>query len=233
MAIKPNLELKIGLFAFIGLVILTLAIFSISEIYIFRPGYSIKVKFSFASGIDVGASVRVAGIQVGEISKIDLSYDKAQAQADIILTVWLNENVQLPRDSVAYVNVLGLIGETYLEIIPGEDYRHLLKDTDVLVGRDPLSTETLMESVHKVTESFNTVLGSVDEVLDDETKEALREAIYNFRDVSASVKVITGRLERGEGKLGSWLKARKSTLRKSKSKSRSPKAEPSQPKQNF
>lgn len=231
MASKVNLELKVGIFAFIGLVVLTLAVFSISEIHIFRPAYSIKICFSFASGIDVGAAVRVAGIEVGEIEDIELSYDKDNGRAKIVFQVWLDEEVRIPRDSRAYVNVLGLLGESYLEIIPGKDYTHLLKEGDMLQGRDPFSSETLMEIAHKVATRLDTVLGSVDEVLDAEIKEALKEAIHNFRDFSESLKVITGRLERGEGKLGAWLKPRKKRSSKSKSKSQEPKV--SQPKQNF
>ena len=232
MAGKLNLELKVGIFAFIALIILALAIFSISEIYIFRPGYHVKIYFSFASGIDAGAVVRVAGIGAGEVKDIDLSYDKNKGKAKVTLTVWLDKSIKIPRDSQAYVNVLGLIGETYLEIIPGQDYAHLLKEGDMLRGRDPLSTETMMEVVQKLGEGFENVSGSVDEVLDEETRIALKETIHNFRDFSESLKVITGRLERGEGKLGAWLKPKKARSTTEKT----PKTEGrnlSQPKQNF
>lgn len=232
MAGKLNLELKVGIFAFIALIILALAIFSISEIYIFRPGYHVKIYFSFVSGIDAGAVVRVAGIGAGEVKDIDLSYDKNKGKAKVTLTIWLDKSIKIPRDSQAYVNVLGLIGETYLEIIPGQDYAHLLKEGDILRGRDPLSTETMMEVVQKLGEGFENVLGSVDEVLDEETRIALKETIHNFRDFSDSLKVITGRLERGEGKLGAWLKPKKvrSTTKK---EPQSEDRDLSQPKQNF
>lgn len=274
MADKLNLELKVGIFAFIGLTILALAIFSISEIYIFRPGYHVKITFGFASGIDLGAVVRVAGIEAGEVRDVKVSYDKDKGEAKVTLLVWLNRNVKVPRDSTAYVSVLGLIGETYLEIVPGEDYAHLLKDGDALVGRDPFSTETLMEVAHKVAANFDSILGSVDEVFDEEakaslkrairdfdaslelmlrvaekfdgvldavnevfdeeTKAALQETIHNFRDISASVKVIAGRLERGEGKLGAWLKPKRSYKKESKPKESEPEeTQSAQPKQNF
>lgn len=226
---KMNLELKVGIFAFIGLVILTWVVFSISEIYIFSPGYQIQVVFNFASGIAVGAPVRVAGIQAGEVRDIKMNYE--QDQTKIILSVWLDEGVQVPADSHAYVNILGLIGDTYLEIIPGEDYAHLLKDGDALIGRNPLSTESMMEAVYKVADDFDNVLGSIDEVLDGETKLALKETIHNLRDFSNNLKVISGRLERGEGKLGAWLKVRK----KSEAQ-RSPESKDKatgEPKQNF
>jgi len=211
MAGKSNLELKVGLFAFIALVILTLTVFSITDINILRPGYEIKVCFSFASGIDTGASVRVAGIDVGEVKNIKLMN---KGENRIILSVWLDREVTIPRDSQAYVNVLGLIGETYLEIVPGEDYTCLLKAGDVLTGRDPLSTETLMEVVHKVGINVDSVLGSLNEVLDEQTTDDLKETVHNFREFSENMKIITGRLQRGEGKLGRWLAPKKKRERK-------------------
>ncbi|MFC1631880.1 MlaD family protein [Candidatus Omnitrophota bacterium] len=204
-----GLELKVGVFAFIGLIVLTWAVFSISEIYIFSPGYLINVEFNFASGIDVGAPVRVAGVQSGEVKAIEMQYDPISQTDKIVLSVWLNQGVKVPADSRAYVNMLGLIGEVYLEVIPGEDYANLLQQGSLLVGRDPFSTETMMEAVHKVADSFDEVLGSVDDLLDQETRQALKDTVTNFRDFSDSLKVIAGRLERGEGKLGAWLKPRK------------------------
>jgi len=212
---KINLELKVGIFAFISLIVLTWIVFSISEVYVFSPGYLVEVSFSFASGISEGAPVRVAGVQVGEVKKIEMGY--AEDQTQIMLSVWLDKEVRLPRDSKAYVNVLGLIGETYLEVIPGEDYAHLLEGGDKLIGHDPFSTETMMEAVHKVADNFDNVLGSIDEVLDEETKLALKQTVLNLRDTSDSLKVITGRLERGEGKLGAWLKPRRKRVIKKKS----------------
>ncbi len=214
MRAKPNLELKVGIFVFIGLIILTLAVFSISEIHLFRQVYNIKVRFSFASGIAVGALARVAGVEAGEVQEIEMTYDKDRGQAQIVLSVWLDGKVKIPRDSRAYVNVLGLIGDTYLEIIPGEDYAHPLKEGEVLVGQDPISTETMMQLANKVADNFDTVLNSLNEVLDEDAKAALQETIHNFRDFSQSVKVIAARLERGEGKLGAWLKPKKSRKKK-------------------
>ena len=232
MASKTNLEFKVGIFAFIGLVILTLAVFSITEVHIFRPGYFIKVGFSFASGIDVGAAVRVAGIEVGEVKDIRLECDKNRSRAKITLLVWLDDDINIPQDSCAYVNSLGLIGERYLEIIPGEDYAHLLKDGDMLAGRDPLSLDSLMEVVHKLSASFDDVLDSVNEVLDEPTKEDLKATIHNFREFSHNLNVITGRLERGEGKLGAWLKPTKRDIKARKTQE--PKeSKTAQPRQNF
>jgi len=233
MASRLNLELKVGIFAFIALIILALAVFSISEIYIFSPGYNVKVTFGFASGLNVGALVRVAGIEVGEVKDIELSYDKTRGKAQITLQVWLKQGVEVPKDSLAYVNMLGLIGENYLEIIPGQDYSNPLKPGEALAGRDPLSTETLMEVAHKVAGDLDEVLVSINNILDPETENALRETATNLRDASENINIITERLERGEGKLGAWLKAKKRSKRKTRAKEKQEEEKKIQPKQNF
>lgn len=260
MTNKFNLELKVGLFAFIGFVILILAVFSITEIYIFRPGYNIEVEFGFSNGITVGAPVRVAGLQVGEVKKINLSYDRDESRAKIALEIWLSRNIKIPKDSRAYVNILGLVGDAYLEIIPGKDYLNPLEEGEVLIGVDPLSTQSIMEIVNNVARNFDDLLESVNKAINDETTDdfkkivknirevtdklgaetaedlkatignfreftdkldaeaatSLKETITNFEDFSASIKVITGRLERGEGKLGSYLKTKSKKKKKAK-----------------
>lgn len=203
---KSNLELKVGIFAFIALVILTIAVFCINEITVFEPGYHIKVTFNFAGGIAVGAEVRVAGVKVGEVKDVQLSYDRGRAQSKIVFLVYLDKDVQITRDSLAKVNVLGFIGDTYLEIIPGKDYAHFLQEGEVLQGYDSLPAESLTEIAQKAAADFNDVLDSVKDVLGEPAREDLKEAIRNCREFSESVKIIAGRLERGEGRLGAWLK---------------------------
>lgn len=203
---KSNLELKVGIFSFIALVILTVAVFCINEITILEPGYHIKVIFNFAGGIEVGAEVRVAGVEVGEIKDVQLSYDSGSAQSKIVFLVYLDKDVQIPRDSLAKVNTLGFVGDTYLEIIPGGDNTHFLEEGESLPGYDPLPAETLTEIAQKAADNFNEVLDSVKDVLGDPAKEDLKQTIRNCREFSESVKIIAGRLERGEGRLGAWLK---------------------------
>ncbi|MBN3038594.1 MAG: MCE family protein [Candidatus Omnitrophica bacterium] len=259
MAGKFNLELKVGIFAFIGLIILTLAVFSISEVYILRPGYFIQVCFDFASGIDIGAPVRIAGIEAGEVKEVKMVYDRESGRAKAMLSIWLEEGFKLPGDSDAFVSMLGLIGDTYLEIVPGDDYDNLLEEGDMLVGRDPASTDTVMEIVRSVAAKFENLLdcasdlldekmrtdfkqavsnansftGNLDETLDEEAKTKIKEAIEDIRATAENVKVITGRLERGEGKLGHWLKPTKSDIQKREKEEKEIQREEIEPTQNF
>ena len=44
----------------------------------------------------------------------------------------------MPADSTVWVNTLGLLGEKYIEIMPGKDYSNIIAPKQTLVGVDPI-----------------------------------------------------------------------------------------------
>ena len=77
--------------------------------------YDLTASFQSAEGIKVGTDVRLAGVKVGTISKLDLNPQTFYADA----TLTLREAVQLPQDSAALVSSEGLLGGNYVELRPG------------------------------------------------------------------------------------------------------------------
>ena len=69
-------ELKVGIFIAVGILIFFVIVFSIGDVYFIKKGYHINVIFNFASGITPSSPVRVAGVNVGQVDKIDLYYDE-------------------------------------------------------------------------------------------------------------------------------------------------------------
>lgn len=139
------LELKVGIFVFIGLVILTWFVLWIGDFKIIKHGYHVQVTFGFANGIKVGAPLRLAGVDVGEVKEIKLTHDEATGKSVVYLKTWLDSEIRIPKDSRGWVNTLGLLGEKYLEIIPGKDYTNCMKEGDILVGEDPASVQEVTD----------------------------------------------------------------------------------------
>ncbi|GGW45759.1 outer membrane lipid asymmetry maintenance protein MlaD [Gemmobacter lanyuensis] len=77
--------------------------------------YDLRASFQSAEGITVGTDVRLAGVKVGTVSKIDLNPQTFYADA----TLTLREQVQIPDDSAALVSSEGLLGGNYIELRPG------------------------------------------------------------------------------------------------------------------
>ena len=157
-----SFEVKVGMFILIAVIILLGMIFSIGEIYFIRPGYHIKVLFNFANGIALNSPVRLAGIEVGEVDDIKIYYDTSEQRTKVELSAWVKKDVVIEEDARAVINTLGLLGEKYLEVFPGESKR-FLEDGSVLVGVDPISTETMTMELMELLDSFKVVAKRLEE----------------------------------------------------------------------
>lgn len=152
-----SFEVKVGIFILIGIIILIIMILSIGEIYVFSPGYRIKVLFTFANGIAMNAPVRLAGVEVGEVDNIRIYHDEADRKTKVEITAWIRKNIDIESDARAVINTLGLLGEKYLEIFPGAS-KETLRNGGTIVGIDPISTENMTMELKEIIDSARVVV---------------------------------------------------------------------------
>lgn len=208
-------EIKVGLFVFIAFVLLAVMIFSISDFYTSQAQhtYPLRVRFNFVNGIDTGAPVRVAGVQVGEVRAIGVYRDESTQKVQVELGIRLSKDAVLEEDVVASINTLGLLGEKYLEINPGTPGKRTLEAGEILVGKDSVSTDKLMESTYKTVEEMQKAVGSLNQVIGDpKAQEALKETLSNSKEATAQLTLfltqaneLMGKINRGEGTVGQLL----------------------------
>jgi len=153
---KTKLELKVGIFVFIGLIILVIFVLSIGGFKTWSSGYRLNLVFNFVNGVKVGAPVRFAGVDAGEVKRINLQFIPVENRSIVRLEVWIRDIIRIPADSKVWVNTLGLLGEKYVEIIPGEDYANFLKNNQSLIGVDPLP-------VHEIFNRAESILHNLDD----------------------------------------------------------------------
>jgi phospholipid/cholesterol/gamma-HCH transport system substrate-binding protein len=79
--------------------------------------YQLSARFPNASGINVGSDVRVSGLKVGTVTAQKL--DPASFQAVVTLSV--DSTLQLPADSSAAITSEGLLGGSFIALVPGGD----------------------------------------------------------------------------------------------------------------
>lgn len=84
--------------------------------------------FPNASGIGIGTDVRIAGLKVGSVAAQKL--DPKTWQAEVVLA--LDPATRVPADSTAVITSEGLLGGTYIQLVPGADETPL-KNGDTIV----------------------------------------------------------------------------------------------------
>jgi phospholipid/cholesterol/gamma-HCH transport system substrate-binding protein len=91
-------------------------------------GVLVNAQFSSAGGLKVGTDVKIAGIKVGSVRALRLDPKSYMADA----TLALDPAVKVPADSSAAITSEGLLGGTYMQLIPGGDPTPL-KSGDTIV----------------------------------------------------------------------------------------------------
>ena len=111
---KFDLELAVGVFMIIGIICLGYLSIKLGKMEVFGDeGYEIQAVFSNSGGLKSGASVVIAGVEVGRVKRIAL--DDYQTKVFIKLP----SEVRIQEDAIASIKTKGLIGEKYVEITPG------------------------------------------------------------------------------------------------------------------
>ncbi len=95
-------------------------------------GYAVDAAFTNIGGIAPGSAVRVGGIKVGVVEKLELDPNSYRAVA----TLRVGNTIVLPKDSSAAVQSSGLLGDKFIAIEPGGDDVNL-GDGDVITYTQP------------------------------------------------------------------------------------------------
>lgn len=111
---KMNTEIVVGFFVLLGILALGYLTIRLGKLEIVGGNtYSVQAEFEKVGGIKPGASVEIAGVQIGTVKSVKL--DKYQALLDLTL----HTGVKIQEDAIASVKTKGLIGEKYIQITPG------------------------------------------------------------------------------------------------------------------
>lgn len=115
---EGRLELLVGVFVLIGLACVAYLTIRLGNVDLFgASGYRLQADFDSASGLTDGAPVEIAGVVVGRIDRIALVKNRA------LVTLRLRPGIQVQEDAIASIRTRGLIGEKYVQILPGGSER--------------------------------------------------------------------------------------------------------------
>lgn len=195
---ETGLEFKVGAFVLTGVVLLLAFVFAVSDFSVFSDGKVYRVVFSYANGLRRNAPVRLAGVDAGHVRDIRAYFDSNEGRVLVEVEAWLPADVPLPGDSRFMVNQLGLMGEKYLEILPGLS-TDPVPDGAVFTGDDPVPMESVMRQLSSVGRKAEEVLASVnDGFLNEQNRKALASILSDWA-------LLSGKLSRSEGTFGKFL----------------------------
>lgn len=193
-------ELKIGVMAVAALVLTALLVMAVGGASGFSwERYDLKTSFANVQGLKAGAIVRIAGVEVGKVTAVEL----AGAGVDVRLSIKKENQSRVTTESFASIGAMSLLGEPLIDVSASATGTPL-KDGDVIKSKKPASqlsdvAETANEGIVEATAMLKDIRagkGSVGKLF---TEDKLYRDLNAFVD---SANAVTASINKSKGTLG-------------------------------
>jgi len=197
-------ELKVGVITIAALVIIALTIFTLtgSRGFVWQR-YHLKTRFDNVAGLNKGAPVRVAGVEVGQVTDLEFAGEKV----DVILELNKEQQSRITTESIAKVGSVSLLGQGSVDIsavtrgAPIPDWGYV-RSSPTAPGLSDV-TEQASQGVQELTKLIQDLRagkGTMGKLVTDDRAYAELLAF-----VASANDVVHG-IQQGEGSLGRLLK---------------------------
>jgi phospholipid/cholesterol/gamma-HCH transport system substrate-binding protein len=209
-------ELRVGLtvmFASLALALLLLLMSGTGGFFSHR--IKLISYFDNASGLRVGAPVRLSGVDIGNVAAIRVVPDKDKqiTPVEVIMKVSTTYSFDLRRDSVTSLDTAGVLGETYLDIESSQAIGLPVQDGDTLPTHVHPDFNEVVRSSQSTLQNMDALLKRADRILAfaESGKGSLGKLIYDptlYDRLSQTVKefqAIVDEVAKGQGSLGQLI----------------------------
>lgn len=165
------------------------------------------VCFNDAFGLERKADVKMFGIKVGRVESLALKPESCRVWASIMV----QKECFLYSNTTAMIKQDGLLGNKYLELIPGDPQKPLFdpsKDTIRVLG-EAGSFDSLITEVKSTSDQFSQVASSMQDFCTNDNATLMRQALEQLGETSRTLALlaqsIQGLVARNEEVLQSTL----------------------------
>ncbi len=200
-------EIRSGFFVTFAAAALFTLLFMSGHFQFFSETYQVRILFNYISGLAKNAPVHFAGHEVGKVTDIRLV---GLAEGQVAVTVRIAKSAVLHKNSQAFIDILGFMGEKFVELTPGTSDAPPLKDNDLLPGSDPIALNAIMkkgtdiaDELEKTTVSLRGLIKNLDQTVAG-SHPNIEDIFQNLNASSENLKEMTTDL-----KLHPWKLLRK------------------------
>jgi len=137
------IESLVGLFLIFAIITLSMLAFQVSGLMSLFPdkSYAITASFDDIGGLKVRSPVKIGGVQIGEVSQINL--DPVSFKAVVKMNIH-NQYNDIPDDSSAGIFTSGLLGDNYIAITPMYNTSFLKSGSNIEITNSAMVLEKLI-----------------------------------------------------------------------------------------
>jgi phospholipid/cholesterol/gamma-HCH transport system substrate-binding protein len=164
MKTTPSQKIRIGLFTFIGLLVLIAAIFFIgNQKSLFSATFKLSGRFNNVNGLQVGNNVRFAGINVGVVNDINIINDTS---VQVVLSI--NDDVKkfVKKDARMSIGSDGLMGDKLVALMPGgANTTAMVNNGDKIGSVNPVDVDKIIAKFTKMADNAGTLIDGLSQIV--------------------------------------------------------------------
>ena len=197
---------RLGIFIFIGTVLLVISIFLLgSKEKLFTRTIEVKAYFNQIEGLKSGAPVRLSGYDIGSVSGISLvSEETGNVEVRMRIDVSLKHFIRL--DSQAAIETEGLVGKKIVTITPGSAGFAEIEDGGIIKSKNPLNIAAVVEETEAVISYLRDLTRDLSEIIAKTNKgegtfgnlvnddQLYKAAVSITRNADNNMNILTERL---------------------------------------
>jgi phospholipid/cholesterol/gamma-HCH transport system substrate-binding protein len=161
-------QLKVGLTVLAASVTLGLLIFLMSGTGgLFTKKIELRSYFDNANGLRVGAPVRLAGVDIGNVTTILVVRDPKRQLTPVEVAMKVNTrySFNLRKDSLTLLSTAGVLGETYIDIDSSQSKGPQAVDGDVLPSREVPDFGDMVRAGQGTLQNMDALLKRLDRIV--------------------------------------------------------------------
>lgn len=188
-----NRAAAVGAFVIGGMLLFALGLFLIGDRrMLFEENFEVYVEFSRIAGLQKGATVRVAGMDAGEVETIHIPKGPADPfRVKLRIREELHPLIRL--DSVASIQNDGLVGNKFVQVETGSENSAMVENRGTIRSREPFDLADLLQKMSETIDVVSTTISGVKESVDEAFSSialVARDAQTLIDDVGTDVRVI-------------------------------------------
>lgn len=190
---KISNETKVGALTVLALALLFIGFNYLKGRDVFSNSKKIYAVFTDLGSLEKSNEVKINGLPIGTV------YEKREKDKDvsaIVVTIQLTRDINIPKNSVAYISS-SLVGSSFIVIERGNS-SDLLQDEDTIntrletgiLGDVKAQLDPTISSVRNILDSLKKTLSGVNQLLDSENRNNLKQTMANLNTASASLNTL-------------------------------------------
>lgn len=173
----------------------------------------IKSFFDNAQGLRVGAPVRLSGVDIGNVTRIQIAEGRTADPVEVIMKVNTKYGFSLRKDSVTILSTAGVLGETFVDIDSSIAKGPKVNDGDTLAARDQPQIQDVVRASQGTLQNLDALIKRTDRIIAyiESGQGSIGKVIYDpglYDRLNATVGQFKGLMDdvqSGKGSIGPLL----------------------------